>query len=323
MAYEKGDARLYMMKCIKDAQKYNPKLNMSEADQLAALDQTYEKYQDKKQIRTYIRLSIEFHLAQTLYKKLKKPLLQTVWKAWTQDLWKHTNDGQSRWHTLKDNLNCHTRSVAQVEQIVGNPDDTFLLNRLPVSILSKIYTAHAEKVVYLKSTCPDTTNQVIHKCVKYTKEHQQQQLLSFWAKRFGWDLSETPFTKATYEEKYPDATRRKKRGCIDYDIKREYDNIMQFAGMRDHTNKTSEIKGDDYLRYNVAVRFYLDEDGLLEDIQDKRMRKTLQIPYRKEIICVRPKGKKKRTFEKLYTKYEVCEYMDSLNYNITQGNKTK
>ena len=62
---------------------------------------------------------------------------------------------------------------------------------------------------------------------------------------------------------------------------------------------------------------------MIDDIQDKRMRKTLQIPYRKEIICVKPKGKKKRTFEKLYTKYEVCEYMDPLNTSITQGNKTK
>ena len=187
------------------------------------------------------------------------------------------------------------------------PDQTqtFLLNRLNPTILALVEDAVKEKVVWLKSIDEDTDNPIIHKCIRYSKEYHQTQLLSFWQKKFNWDLTEEPFTRETYEEAYPDPKRRKKSGCRDFDIWREYENIMKFAGMKDHTNQNKNDEKKDYLRFNVAYRYYIDEDGYIEDEQDKRLKKTKQIPYKKEIMAVKPTGKKKITFSRMYIKYQV------------------
>jgi hypothetical protein len=171
--------------------------------------------------------------------------------------------------------------------------------------------------VYLKSEDQHNGHLVIHKCVGYTKEQQRDLLMIQWARQFKWDLS-VPFTQASWEEKYPDPDRRVKRGTIDFDIERQHRAITKFVPPKGWSH-TATPNGDDHLRYNVLYRYYLKTDfdlpkkarrsiATVAYEQDKRMRDRhgrKAIHPEKEIICVLPKGKKVKTFDKVYVKYEL------------------
>lgn len=198
----------------------------------------------------------------------------------------------------------------------------FLFDCIPGILKRKILHHVSEQVIYLKHKDEIGNADVISKCIRFTKEQQKEQLLLGWSKKFKWDLKESPFTKAVWEKLYK-KERRMKKGTMEYDIWREFYNIVNYVGMRANHNGSSPTQDDKYLRYLPIFRWHFikgDTDVpnqywawkpvshiLTCDKRLKGLNGEIVINKNKEIICVMPKGKNIKKFTKIYVDYTYEE----------------